>query len=190
MKNIILGMAMSSLLFAACNNTTKTTDNGSTKDTTKSTDTSLTKNSPVATTTVLRDYLKLKNALTEDDAANAAEASKNFVASINGIDKSALPAQQAKVLAEISEDIKEHAEHISSNAGNIIHQREHFEILSEELYDLLKAGNPTGTKLYYTNCPMYNKGKGGNWISETKEIRNPYLGKSMPDCGSVKEELN
>jgi hypothetical protein len=36
---------------------------------------------------------------------------------------------------------------------------------------------------------MYNDGKGANWLSETKEIANPYLGKSMPTCGSVKEEL-
>jgi hypothetical protein len=45
-------------------------------------------------------------------------------------------------------------------------------------------------KLYYDNCPMYNNGKGGNWLSETKDIQNPYLGKEMPTCGSVKEELN
>ena len=54
----------------------------------------------------------------------------------------------------------------------------------------MKADKTTGQKLYYDNCPMYNKGKGGNWISETKEIQNPYYGKSMRDCGSVKEELN
>jgi hypothetical protein len=37
---------------------------------------------------------------------------------------------------------------------------------------------------------MYSDGKGGNWISETKHIRNPYLGKDMLTCGVVKEELN
>ena len=27
------------------------------------------------------------------------------------------------------------------------------------------------------------------WLSETKEIKNPYLGKKMPTCGEVKEEM-
>jgi hypothetical protein len=36
---------------------------------------------------------------------------------------------------------------------------------------------------------MYNNNKGADWISEKKEISNPYLGKEMPTCGTVKEEL-
>jgi hypothetical protein len=36
---------------------------------------------------------------------------------------------------------------------------------------------------------MYNNNKGASWLSETKEIKNPYLGKKMPDCGEVKEEI-
>jgi len=36
---------------------------------------------------------------------------------------------------------------------------------------------------------MYNKGKGAFWISETKEIKNPYMGKAMSNSGSIKEVL-
>ena len=188
MKNIIFGMAMASLLFAACNTTTKTTDK-KVSDTTKSTLAS----SPAkkdATANLISDYLKLKNALAQDNDGQAALAGRSLVVSIGKIDTLSLAAGQAKVFADISADAREHAEHIGSNAGNISHQREHFETLSGEIYDLLKAGNTTGKKLYYANCPMYNKGKGGNWISETKEIHNPYYGKAMQDCGSLKEELN
>jgi hypothetical protein len=32
---------------------------------------------------------------------------------------------------------------------------------------------------------MYKKGKGAFWLSETKEIKNPYLGKTMPTCGTI-----
>ncbi|MBC6113100.1 DUF3347 domain-containing protein [Pedobacter fastidiosus] len=190
MKNILFGMALSTLLFAACNNTTKTTEGVSSADNTDKNlaDTSATKSS--ATASVLNDYLKLKNALAEDNDANAAAAAKSLVVSFTNIDQAKLPSAQAKIFSEISADAKEHAEHIGTNAGNIKHQREHFETLSGEIYELLKAGTAMGTKIYYTNCPMYNKGKGGNWLSETKEIHNPYYGKSMPDCGSVKEELN
>jgi hypothetical protein len=132
----------------------------------------------------------LKNALTRDDDKDAALAGNSLVKALALIDKSAMPTEQAKVFTDVFDDAKEHAEHIGSNAGNIKHQREHFETLSGEIYDLVKAGNNTGQKLYYDNCPMYNDGKGGNWISETKQIQNPYLGKEMLTCGVVKEELN
>ena len=104
------------------------------------------------------------------------------------MDKAVLSAEQAKVFNDIDVDAREHAEHIASNAGNIGHQREHFDTLSQEVYELVKATG-AGQKLYYTNCPMYNNNKGANWLSETKEVSNPYLGKAMLTCGSIKEEL-
>jgi hypothetical protein len=52
----------------------------------------------------------------------------------------------------------------------------------------LKVFKPNQT-LYKDFCPMYNEGKGATWISETREIKNPYLGKKMATCGSVKEEI-
>ena len=36
---------------------------------------------------------------------------------------------------------------------------------------------------------MYNEGKGAIWLSETKEIKNPYLGGKMLTCGEVQEEI-
>jgi len=35
---------------------------------------------------------------------------------------------------------------------------------------------------------MAGDGKGAIWISETKEIKNPYYGKKMLSCGSMKEQ--
>jgi hypothetical protein len=36
---------------------------------------------------------------------------------------------------------------------------------------------------------MYNKGKGGIWLSETREIKNPFYGNKMLTCGSVQKAL-
>ncbi|MFC3366387.1 DUF3347 domain-containing protein [Pedobacter fastidiosus] len=65
-----------------------------------------------ATASVLNDYLKLKNALAEDNDANAAAAAKSLVVSFTNIDQAKLPSAQAKIFSEISADAKEHAEHI------------------------------------------------------------------------------
>ena len=191
MRFTILSVAMSILLFSACNSGTKTAGNTNTAtDTAKPGPTEETTATSISTKGVVTAYLELKNALTKDDDKNAAQAGNRLVEAIAAINKASLTAEQSKVFAEVADDAKEHAEHIGSNAGNIKHQREHFETLSEEIYDLVEAGGNTGQKLYYDNCPMYNDGKGGNWLSETKEIQNPYLGKAMPTCGRVKEELN
>jgi hypothetical protein len=36
---------------------------------------------------------------------------------------------------------------------------------------------------------MYNHGKNGYWISEVKDIKNPYYGAEMLTCGGISKEL-
>lgn len=80
-----------------------------------------------------------------------------------------------KMYIEIPDDAKEHAEHIGDNAGKLDHQREHFVSLSKDVNDLIMMFGFT-QKLYQDFCPMADDGKGAIWISEIKEIKNPYLG--------------
>ena len=133
-------------------------------------------------------YRKMKNAFAKDNDNDAATAGNEMVKAFAGFNKAALTADQAKIYNDVEDDAKEHAEHIGMNAGKIAHQREHFDMLSKDIYQLVKTFGG-GQKLYYDHCPMYNDGKGANWLSETKDIANPYLGKKMPTCGTVKEEL-
>ena len=190
MKTLIFGIALSSIFFVACNNDgAKQNTSSATSETTdmKTNASGTTTDSQVKV--LLAGYLDMKNALAKDDDKGAADAGNALVKAFDGFDKTKLTAEQAKMFADIQTDAREHAEHIGSNAGNIEHQREHFETLSKDLYDFVKVAG-AGEKLYYTHCPMYNNNKGASWLSETKEIHNPYLGKSMATCGSVKEELN
>lgn len=137
---------------------------------------------------LLSSYFKLKNALANDDAKAAASAGTEVATATTQLNVSGFNKAQRDIYDDVQEDVIEHAEHIASNGKKIAHQREHFEILSKDLYDLLKV-TPTSQTIYYTNCPMYNKNKGANWLSEVKDIKNPYLGKKMLDCGTVVEEL-
>jgi hypothetical protein len=137
---------------------------------------------------IVNAYLQLKNALTEDNSKSAAAAGKNLIAAFENFDKSALTAAQKKTYEDVEADAKEHAEHIGANGGNIEHQREHFELLSKDIYDLVKAFGG-GQVLYKDFDPMFNNGKGAFWLSETKEIKNPYMGKAMLASGSVIEVI-
>jgi hypothetical protein len=43
--------------------------------------------------------------------------------------------------------------------------------------------------LYHDHCPMYNEKKGCMWLSELKEVKNPYFGAEMPTCGTIEEVI-
>lgn len=137
--------------------------------------------------TIVKDYLTLKNALTADDGKAAADAGKQLLGTLNGVDIKMIPGNKYNDYTEIADNAKENAEHISANAGKIGHQREHFASLSKDIADLIELFG-TKQKLYEDHCPMFNDGKGAIWISETKEIKNPYYGSKMITCGSVKKE--
>jgi len=133
-------------------------------------------------------YLQMKNAFAEDNSSGAATAGKKLEAAFKNFDKSSLTTAQKKTYEDVETDAREHAEHIGKNGGNIAHQREHFVLLSKDIYDLVKAFGG-GQVLYRDFDPMANNGKGAFWLSETKDIKNPYMGKAMLTSGSVKEEI-
>jgi hypothetical protein len=136
----------------------------------------------------VNNYLTLKNALTKDDTRGAAVAGNVLYATFNKVNSNSIDATLKAGYLDIAEDAKEHAEHIGNNSGKIEHQREHFVMLSKDMNDLIKTFG-AGQKLYQDFCPMADDGKGAIWISETKEIKNPYLGSKMPKCGTIKKEL-
>jgi CRISPR/Cas system type I-B associated protein Csh2 (Cas7 group RAMP superfamily) len=188
MKNIILGVVITITTLAVCyaNNNISTGSQNRSKD--SQTEYQVVTLNTVSIKEIISAYLQMKNAFTEDNSIGAASAAKKLEAAFMNFDKSALTAAQKKTFEDVEADAREHAEHIGANSGNIAHQREHFEILSKDIYDLVKTFG-AGQVLYKDFDPMYNNGKGAFWLSETKEIKNPYMGKAMFTSGSIKEEI-
>jgi hypothetical protein len=145
-------------------------------------------NNAVSIKEIINSYLQIKNALTEDNSTAAATAGKKLTVAFKNFDKSTLPEAQKKTYEDVEADAIENAEHIGANGGKIAHQREHFELLSKDIYDLVKTFG-AGQVLYKVFDSMFNSGKGAFWLSETKEIKNPYMGKAMLTSGSIKEEI-
>ena len=195
MKKLFFGLlAFTTTAFTACGGNSENSTNNQTVVTETTTANQAVDTTPVKTATfsikdIIGAYLQVKNAFTKDNTNDAATAGKKLQAAFLNFDAKTLPAAEAKTFSDIADDAKEHAEHIGANDGNIAHQREHFEMLSKDMADLIKTFGSGGQTLYKDFCPMYNKGKGGYWISEIKEIKNPYYGRAMSTCGSVKEEI-
>ncbi|SHM65504.1 Protein of unknown function [Chitinophaga jiangningensis] len=197
MKNILL-LAVATVSFVACNNSeSKSHDAHTPADTTSVAATnnavkpSFANVDPAVAASfksVIDHYLHLKNGLAGDNATEAADAGKAMVAALAAVDKNAMTPEQKTLYTENEEDLREHAEHIGKNAGDIAHQREHFAQMSEDVYALVQ-GFGGGQPLYHDFCSMYNNDKGGMWLSETADIKNPYFGSKMPTCGTVKEVI-
>ena len=133
-------------------------------------------------------YLDLKNALTKDNGDLASTCAKTLFNAIDKISTGKMTPAQNKVWTKYSEKLSYDAEHIKGTT-DIEHQREHFVSLSKNMYEVIKAFNTNASTVYYQFCPMANDGKGAYWVSETEKISNPYMGKKMPGCGSVKETI-
>jgi len=68
-------------------------------------------------------------------------------------------------------------------------QRQAFSEVSASMYKSIKAFGLEGITAYYDFCPMAFDNAGGFWLSDSKEIQNPYFGDRMLTCGLVKETL-
>lgn len=152
------------------------------------TNTTTVSQTPFSIDNIVSNYLILKNALTKDDANGAGVAGKTLYATFNAVNTNSIDSKLKKEFLDIADDAKEHAEHIGANADKLEHQREHFVMLSKDVNDLIKMFG-TKQKLYQDFCPMANDGKGAIWISEVKDIKNPYQGSKMLTCGSMKKAL-
>jgi Cu(I)/Ag(I) efflux system membrane fusion protein len=75
------------------------------------------------------------------------------------------------------------------SASDIEAQRKSFSALSDSFYKSIKAFGLGGSTAYYEFCPMAFDNEGAYWLSDAEQIRNPYFGDKMPNCGMVKEKL-
>lgn len=139
------------------------------------------------TSAILNGYLAIKNALVNDDSERAAEGGKMMLMAFSNFEMGKLTESQHAKYMEIADSAKEHAEHIAKNP--IDHQREHFEDLSKDVNDIISLVG-TDKTLYQDFCPMASNNKGAIWLSESKEINNPYFGSKMLKCGSVQKQIN
>jgi len=137
---------------------------------------------------IISAYLKLTIALSSDNNKNAAIAAEELIEAFENFDDDALDLLEQKEVVKILKNATEQARQIKKKVKDIEEQRKYLIVLSKHMIDLLKI---TGTDriLYLKNCSGYNTSKGGLWLSETKETRNPYYGSKMLKCGSVIKEM-
>lgn len=136
---------------------------------------------------VYASYFSLKDALIKSDGAGAATAASSLAKALKDVPMDKMEHNVHMVWMQNLPTLQEDAEHIA-DTKDLTHQRDHFVTLSASLYQVARAFEP-GETMYYQHCPMYNDGKGANWLSKDKEVKNPYYGSKMLSCGKTVETL-
>jgi len=57
------------------------------------------------------------------------------------------------------------------------------------MFGMLKTVDLKHAGIYREYCPMAYNEKGATWLSDDPEIKNPYFGKKMLECGEVTDSL-
>lgn len=147
----------------------------------------------------INTYLAMKDAFVNADTTTIKANAIKFISAVDSMNLDDLQKEDAQILAAVKQQVSD----IKSNATPILQEtditqmRQDFRMVSENLYPFLKTIGYEGEKLYWQNCPMaFGEDKEANWISNTSEIINPYLGKNHPEyksamlhCGENKDSI-
>ncbi|WDF67133.1 DUF3347 domain-containing protein [Sphingobacterium oryzagri] len=136
---------------------------------------------------VFDNYFSVKDALIKTDATTASAKAAELATSIKAVDMNKLSAEEHTVWMKVMQDLTANVESISKSK-DVAKQRNAFAALSGSIYKLAKVSKQD-TPVYYQHCPMYNGGKGANWLSKENAVKNPYYGSQMLTCGSTVETI-
>lgn len=134
-------------------------------------------------------YFRMKDALVNDDLGKAKEAGVRLDGALESIDMKLFVGDAHDGWMQKSSELNRTIEHIN-HADDINSVRDLFKEISASIITIAESFEPVSATLFIQHCPMADSNKGADWLSQEKEILNPYFGESMLTCGEVKKEIN
>lgn len=174
-------------LATCCQYTRAKTGTAKVVSTGKSEETNVSKQENNQLEAVFNSYFAIKDALVKTDGNSASAQAKSMLNAINAVKMEQLSSEEHAIWMKVLKDLTTDTEHISGTK-DASHQREYFASLSANMYELMKVSKPA-TPVYFQHCPMYNDGKGADWLSKESAIKNPYYGSQMMSCGKTVETI-
>jgi len=137
----------------------------------------------------IEKYLLLQEALAGDEKEEATRAASQTRESLYTINMSLLSEEPHEIWMGSRVRMNKALDDIT-DAENIETARKAFEQFSNELIAVVQQfGIPGSRALYRVHCPMAFNNKGADWLQRDEDIRNPYFGASMLQCGAVTEVI-
>lgn len=135
---------------------------------------------------VLNDYYSLKDSLVEWNASGAGRQALVLAQSTDSLPFRELRADSMLVLTakNLAASVESEAKGLAGE-GTIEQKRKAFNMLTDEMYNLVLTVHYDGQIIYHIRCPMaFDDSVEGFWLTNTNKIINPYLGKKHPTFGA------
>jgi Cu(I)/Ag(I) efflux system membrane fusion protein len=138
---------------------------------------------------LLTTYYALRDALVAGDTAQANAASSLLITVVGEVKLDDLKsADTANIIIPTA---KTYTDGIANETKGLLgesdieQKRKAFQMISIQLFDLVRTVRYEKQKVYMLHCPMAFDNAGAKWLSNTTEIKNPYFGSKMLTCGTV-----
>jgi hypothetical protein len=142
-------------------------------------------------TSFLDDYYHLKDAFVLSNDTMATRS-----ANVLALSSDSLNLQEVKADSSIIQMAEGYVQTVSSEAKALAGEkdleakRKSFQMISDAMYDLVRTIRFDKEVVYHQFCPMAFNDAGAYWLSANAEIKNPYFGKKMLECGEVKDSID
>jgi len=195
MRIILFTLIFSSLVLTSCNNNTNTANKN--ENATKINEPKAAPQSKLGEdgtkklVTLLTYYYDLKDAFIATNATKADAAGSKLLQSADSLSVS---LQHDSINTTI---LKPYLDTLNTETKKMIalkdesceSKRLNFSKISEQVYAIAKLTGIKNIGIYQQHCPMAFNEKGANWLSNETDIKNPYYGKKMLECGEIIDSL-
>lgn len=142
---------------------------------------------------LLGAYYQVKDALVASDTTKASAAGRELITAADSLKVNEIQGDSTGKMKEIAKvfagTISGSAQALVGEAG-IDGKRKEFEMIASAIWDLTRAIRYNGQKVYWQYCPMAFNNKGAYWLSNERDIKNPYFGSQMLECGSTEDSVD
>ncbi len=130
---------------------------------------------------IMAGYLKIQEQLAADSIEGVAEEAQSLAAKASGLDASHVGGEHAAHYKGLPIALEKAARALGE-ASSIEEAREAFEDLSRPMAMWATVSRPPGVSVVF--CSMAK----ASWLQREGEVRNPYYGKAMLNCGEIMSE--
>lgn len=135
-------------------------------------------------TTVLSAYFELKDAFVSSDVETVKSNAYEMLQGVKSLKTANLGAMEVSHVNEMIQMLQAIFEN-----DVLENQRDHFIVLSKNMIAFTSNLDEIEIPVFVQHCPMANTNKGADWLSLSKEVKNPYYGDAMLTCGEVVKEI-
>ncbi|WP_339925827.1 efflux RND transporter periplasmic adaptor subunit [uncultured Cyclobacterium sp.] len=137
---------------------------------------------------VFEHYLKLKNALTQDDLKRSISQSKEMLTYLSNVNRKVFEGVAHMEWMKYQKSLTASLENIAGQKS-LEEVRKSFLSISDEMIGMAEKFHPFPKALFVQHCPMADTNRGADWLSLEEKVVNPYFGKSMETCGEVTKTI-